>query len=541
MAHAPVLVSWLAYNNDPFERDRRTGEFRPDRNGDRVPGPTLTLLFDEASPYQGKVSDVVMLGRATASDTTSKQRIEQTRAEIQRRESSISVHPFYWGGASPTDHKGLFEFLSKRLPEIRRRFPSRELVLNVSPGTPAMHAVWILVAETGIVEPPFQVVQTVEPRHRGSGGSAVVPVDIGLDTPFKAARASKPARPSQPEGPAFWDPTRFQSDALKRVYDQAQQYAPLDVPVLILGERGTGKTTLASWIRAASPFRKKAQDDHWPSVPCGQYTPETMRSELFGFKKGSFTGATKDHDGLLHQADGDTLFLDEVGDISRELQRLLIRAIEDGSYTPLGSTVRKTSDFRLITATNVPAPELPTRLDLDFLDRISPLRLRVPALREIPDDLDWLWEGVWQEATSRAGVDEEPSDIDHEQVVGRLRDHPLPGNVRDLYRVAYQLLAGQGEMSDAAVDAALDPGLLNNSGQTAADPALATLRASAEGARLDAIYDEHGPIPTTAALTALKRYLAREARGLAARRHLKIDDVTDVRDRTLLNWLKERN
>ena len=266
-----VLVSWLAYNNDPFERDRRTGEYRPDTDGKLVPGPTLTLLFDEASPYKGHVSDVVLFGRLTATDTASKARIEATTAEIQERDPAISVHPRYWRGASPTDHKGLFEFLRERLPDIRRQHPNRELILNVSPGTPAMHAVWILVAETGLVEPPFQVVQTVEPRHRGAGGSAVIPVEIGIDTLYKTVRSSRPARPSDSGEPTFWDPARFQSDALKRVYDEALRYAPLDVPVLIIGERGTGKTTLASWI---SPYRKPELDGSWPSVPCGQPIPQ---------------------------------------------------------------------------------------------------------------------------------------------------------------------------------------------------------------------------------------------------------------------------
>src|SRR5690606_8723891 len=129
------------------------------------------------------------------------------------------------------------------------------------------------------------------------------------------------------------DPRHFVSERLKRLYDRARRYAQLNVPVLILGERGTGKTTLASWIRSSSPFRDPSKDQSWPSVPCSQYSPETMRAELFGYVRGAFTDARTDTEGLLHVADGDTLFLDEIGDISRDLQRLLIRALEEKRFT----------------------------------------------------------------------------------------------------------------------------------------------------------------------------------------------------------------
>lgn len=120
------------------------------------------------------------------------------------------------------------------------------------------------------------------------------------------------------------------------------------MPVLIVGERGTGKTTLASWIRLHSPYRRQEQDTHWPAVACGQYSPETMRAELFGYRKAAFTGAVSDRNGLLDAAHRDTLFLDEIGDISRELQRLLIKALEEKRYFRLGDDQARQSNFRLI-------------------------------------------------------------------------------------------------------------------------------------------------------------------------------------------------
>ena len=197
-----------------------------------------------------------------------------------------------------------------------------------------MHTVWVLMAETGFIEPPFTVVKSYRRSERG-GRPAVVPVELGIETFYKTYKASRPRQLGSEEQGVIWDPSRFRTDAMKRVYADARRVAPLNAPVLIRGERGTGKTTMANWIRSNSPYKREEQNANWPSVACGQYGPETMRAELFGYRKDAFTGATADREGLLAAAHRDTLFLDEVGDVSRDLQRLLIRA-ERESRSRLG-------------------------------------------------------------------------------------------------------------------------------------------------------------------------------------------------------------
>jgi transcriptional regulator with GAF, ATPase, and Fis domain len=364
------------------------------------------------------------------------------------------VHLVPWDGDDPTDHRGIFEFLRDKLPELRRRFRGRELVLHVSPGTPSMHTVWVLMAETGFVEAPFTLVKSYR-RSERRGRPAVVPVELGIETFYKVYKASSPRQVASEEQGVVWDPARFQSDAMRRVYAEARRYAQVNVPVLIRGERGTGKTTLAGWIRSNSPFKREAQDTKWPSVACGQYSPETMRAELFGYKRGAFTGALADRDGLLAAAHRDTLFLDEVGDVSRDLQRLLIRAIEEKTYFALGDDKPRESDFRLLTATNIDEHELRRRLDPDFLDRISLLTLELPPLRDVTGEFPWLWAAVYAEAARRAGVTKRRATLgeaQHGRVVAQLRRHPLPGNLRDLFRVAYRTLAARND-----VDAPLPP------------------------------------------------------------------------------------
>ena len=279
----------------------------------------------------------------------------------------------------------------------------------------------------------------------------------------RAFRGNGGASPKEEKAGAhlhsLWYMGRFRSEKLKRLAEKACRFAPLNVPILIVGERGVGKTTLASWIRRNSPYRREEQDNCWPSVSCGQYTEELMRGELFGYRKGAFTGATKNYDGLLKEADGDTLFLDEIGDISHEVQRLLIRAIEEKAYLPIGAKKSIKSDFRLITATNRKRSDLRKSLCPDFFDRIAYFVLHVPPLREIPEDIPHLWKEVFKEAR-RQNASSLPipslSPAVHEEIATRLQEMRLPGNLRDLYQLAYHLIALLGGEHPGRPEAAVE-------------------------------------------------------------------------------------
>lgn len=119
-----VLVSWVAVNNDPYERERHGGSFRL-VSGVPVPGPTLTLLFDEDSPYAGTVSDVVLFFRRSPDakgSTRESMAVQQTMEELKSRVPGLRIHQRPWEGADPTDHGQLFGFLKDQFPELRRRF-----------------------------------------------------------------------------------------------------------------------------------------------------------------------------------------------------------------------------------------------------------------------------------------------------------------------------------------------------------------------------------------------------------------------------------
>ena len=540
-----VLISWVSRNSDPFEREVGANKFRSGPDGLPILGPTLNILFHDQSPYRGRIRDVVLLHRDSPSnpeDSKIDRRVlEETRSEISKRSSTLTVRSESWKGDDPTDYKAIFKFLNALLPTLRSQYAGRELVIHVSPGTPSMHTVWVLMCECGFVERPFSIVKSYRERER-DGRPPVVTVDLDIGVFYEVYRRSKPGRPTPAEQDVVWDEREFKSDALKKLWREASRYARINVPILILGERGTGKTTLAQWIRSTSPFRKAQNDSSWPNVPCGQYTGETIKAELFGHRMGAFTGATEDRDGLLAMADGDTLFLDEVGDMTRDVQRLLIRALEEKQYRPLGLDRVCRSAFRLITATNRSWEELRRNLDADFLDRISAITLTVPPLRESREDLPQLWRRVFETAMKRAEVNGVAlGEVHHDQVVEALREHPLPGNMRDLFHVAYRLIGALADPEDrptpaAAVELALEEGLFVRERQAAQDLARAVAGAFGSGVPLDGLVSAERPLRSAAVIDGLKRYLSEQLRRIAHERGVRIKDMCDVDERTLRNW-----
>ena len=270
---SPVLISWVAVNNDPFERQRGRTDYRLE-NGEPVTGPTQTVLFDEESPYANKICEVVLLHRKTerAGNDREQRAVEETSEVLRKRQPGLRLHMEPWLGDDPTDHVSIFEFLREKIPELRRRFTGRELIVHISPGTPSMQTIWVLMAETGFIEPPFTLVKSYRKADR-RGRPAAVPVQLGIETFYKVYKAARPRQVASEEQSVVWDPAKFRTPKMRRLFAEARRFAHLNVPVLLLGERGTGKSTLAGWIRLHSPFRQDQKDEHWPAVACGQYTP----------------------------------------------------------------------------------------------------------------------------------------------------------------------------------------------------------------------------------------------------------------------------
>jgi two-component system, NtrC family, response regulator len=172
---------------------------------------------------------------------------------------------------------------------------------------------------------------------------------------------------------------------LKNAEDLAKKVAPTDAAVLLTGETGTGKEVFATAIHQASNRKNK----NFVAVNCGALSHELLESELFGYKAGAFTGATKDKIGLFEQADKGTIFLDEVGEMPIELQVKLLRALETGEFIPVGDTITKKVDVRIITATNKDLKEAIKNNEFreDLFYRLSVFSIELPPLRERENDI----------------------------------------------------------------------------------------------------------------------------------------------------------
>ena len=221
---------------------------------------------------------------------------------------------------------------------------------------------------------------------------------------------------------------RGRSKAMLRVLEVAERTATTDVPVLLLGETGTGKSLIARALhtasgRAARPF---------VAVNCAAVPEALLESELFGHVRGAFTGATSDRAGLFAEAHGGTLFLDEIGEMTPALQAKLLRAIESGLVRPVGSSKEVTVDVRLIAATHQDLRDL-VRLGTfreDLLYRLEVVAIELPPLRERREDLPELVDHFVGEARSRHP--HSPVQRLGTEAMKWVLEHDWPGNLREL-------------------------------------------------------------------------------------------------------------
>jgi two-component system response regulator HydG len=222
----------------------------------------------------------------------------------------------------------------------------------------------------------------------------------------------------------------FRSEPFRQVYELARRVAASQANVLVLGESGTGKELIAGTIHYASPRAER----RFLAVNCAALTETLLESQLFGHVKGAFTGAVQTHKGMLEEADGGSLFLDEVGELSAALQVKLLRVLQEGEFIPVGATRPKRVDVRFIAATNKDLDEEVARgaFREDLYYRLNVISLQLPPLRERPDDVEPLALHFLSRTAGRTGA---PLRGITPEALAALRDYPWPGNVRELQNV----------------------------------------------------------------------------------------------------------
>ncbi len=220
------------------------------------------------------------------------------------------------------------------------------------------------------------------------------------------------------------------SPAMQRVFRLAEKLAPFTAIVLITGESGTGKELIARGIHREGPRAEKP----WVPVNCGGIPETLMESELFGHKKGAFTGADRDAPGLFREADGGTLFLDEVGELPMALQVKLLRVLQEGEVRPVGGTRSTRFDVRVIAATakDLEAEVAQGRFREDLFYRLNVMPLHLPPLRERTEDIPLLGQFFIRRYNRKFGTRVEgiaPA------AMARMIAYDWPGNVRELENV----------------------------------------------------------------------------------------------------------
>ncbi|MCK7576163.1 MAG: sigma-54 dependent transcriptional regulator [Chromatiales bacterium] len=346
---------------------------------------------------------------------------QQTTAAVELTPVSLS---------RPTHFGEIYQAVTKTLATVLQRFGDEaRLTFHLSPGTPAMAAVWILVAKTR------HGAELIESSPQDGVRTAEIPFEISAefipDVYRQADRDLVRLGAGQAEAVPEFSDIIHQGPAMQRVIERARRVAARQVPVLIEGESGTGKELLARAIHHASPRREHS----FVAVNCGAISRELAESEFFGHRRGAFTGATSDRRGYFEEADGGTLFLDEIGELPLDLQVKLLRVLQEGQVTRVGTTQPRAVDVRLVAATNrsLAAEVTAGRFRGDLFFRLAVALIQVPPLRERPGDFTRLVDHLLARLNHDNATDPgwqakrlTPA------AINRLIRHSWPGNVREL-------------------------------------------------------------------------------------------------------------
>lgn len=278
----------------------------------------------------------------------------------------------------------------------------------------------------------------VAATQRGVFGFLTKPVDSKhlLDELSRAVRVSSHAAIERPEEMGVLMGIVTQSSRMQELLAKARLVAPTEASVLILGESGTGKELLARAIHQTSSRRDKP----FIAINCAAIPAELLESELFGYLRGAFTGATHDHDGLFAAAHGGTLLLDEIGDMPITLQAKLLRVLQERQVRPLGSTHAREIDVRLISASHrdIEAAVAAGQFREDLYYRLNVVTLRLPSLAERRDDIVLLANHFLRELAAQYGRKLNGFAPD---ALTLLVAADWPGNVRQLRNVVEQAVA----------------------------------------------------------------------------------------------------
>jgi DNA-binding NtrC family response regulator len=407
-----VLLAWVGISDLKGPEGERDGNLGPVAQALAVRAfeKVVLLKYFEDARFQALIPTYVEWLRKRA-----------PTVEIVERDESLR---------GPVDVGGIYEAAHRACREVLAANRDARLSFQMSAGTPAMWAVWMLLAK-GI----HQTAELLESSRKGVN-TLEIPFNIAaeflpdlLREPDQRLRNQSTAEsPSAPE----FKHIIHRSKVMARLVQRARRVALRNVPVLLEGESGTGKELFAKAIHQASPRR----DRPFKSVNCGAIPSTLVESVLFGHEKGAFTGADRLHKGVFEEAQGGTLFLDELGELPLDAQVKLLRVLQESKVTRVGSTSDIDVDVRVVSATNRTVIEEVEagRFREDLFYRLAVAVLKLPPLRERTGDLGLLIDELLKRENQDAEK-AEPGYVHKKLSTGArnvLLAHPWPGNVREL-------------------------------------------------------------------------------------------------------------
>ncbi|MBV5329351.1 MAG: sigma 54-interacting transcriptional regulator [Chlorobium sp.] len=406
---------------------------------------------------------------------------------------------------------------------IKQHGADTKITFHLSPGTPAMAAVWIILSKTRF---PASLIES----SAAHGVHTVsIPFDISAEFLPDLLRNSdreleRMASGLPPEAPEF-TAIIHRSEIMRGIILKARKAAARSIPVLIEGESGTGKELLARAIHDASPRRNKA----FIAINCGAIPTELVESEFFGHEKGAFTGAITAKVGYFEAASGGTIFLDEIGELPKEMQVKLLRTLQEGEIRRIGATGTRKIDVRIIAATNRNLIEeiVTGSFREDLFYRLAVAVLKLPPLRERAGDtgllIDNLIEKINEQSRNEPDHKHKTISVNAKKL---LLGHRWPGNVREL----------QNTLTRAAVWSVAE--VINED-----DIRDALLIVPTSTATEDILHRplENG-INLPDLMTSVARHYLERAMKHAGQNKTRVAQLLGLRSyQTLTNWLKKNN
>ncbi len=327
---------------------------------------------------------------------------------------------------NPTDYNTVYPAMYQAVKNIQSKKEKANYTISITSGTPTMHACWIFLQQGGVIDADLIQVQ----RETG-----ITPVNFKLDdfpeiqnVDAVKAELTKLSRENRNLKIRKQDYANIigESQAMRKVKEQISLFAETDISIFINGESGTGKELVAEAIHYSSPRKEKP----FIKVNCGAISNDLFESEFFGHKKGSFTGAVADKDGKFTLAHSGTIFLDEVGDLPLHMQTKLLRVLQEGKFTPIGTAEEVDVDVRVISATNKDIRKLvqEKKFREDLFYRLVKAEIFLPPLKDRGNDVLLIANHIIATLNRKYSQKKYLS----QSALSQITQYSWPGNIRQL-------------------------------------------------------------------------------------------------------------